>query len=642
MASRTDPPEPLEVLDERDRLTVAAYIADEATRRQSARRKSGLEAQWDEIDRQVKMKYDPPWIDERGRRTAPGTEWLPQLEVPWQAETLELLTTDLDRMVFPATGNHFEVEADDPEKVLEAIERGAFRTDQVPGAANVDLVNMIVEAVHEHYQRRTAQRGQWRRMWMNAFKYGTMVGRQRLGRFAPFQWDDAWDGDPDQPIPLLTYMPVRNVLLDADAFSAMRMGEAVAPGQIYSYGARLTDLRAAAKLGSSDPTRFDGGWIPEGLRGIEGKTANGDVELLEFEGDLVCERSTADAPIWLQNAIVTAVKGTDGQGKSKSGIIRLRLLNKTARSYLYSPYFVDSDDIEGVYGTCPLMKGRPIQKTASETLNRFMQSAILNTEPPIGYDPTDPILQGRGGPRIEPRALWPSSLPLTIHQIGDPAALIQAFAAIKVEYNDVTGTQAPRLGQQTKSHQTAFAIDTELVRGLSRTVSFGQWITGELIPRQLHLEYRLIRENMPADGLRVYVRKLRRWFTVTKAMLPERVSYSVAGAADPLVEQQKVQQKMQALQMLVAADQAEKSVTPDSQPINWKAIKADILREGGFNDVDRILQPAGPTLRDFAGAAAGLPAESAGDAGVPGSPEAVPTESAIRLAAGRGAPGPGA
>ena len=71
--------------DKRDFGRLAESIKSDLDQRQD--RRKDLEKQWKEVDRQVEMKPAP-------REKRPGTDWMPEMELPLQAQALEVLTAD--------------------------------------------------------------------------------------------------------------------------------------------------------------------------------------------------------------------------------------------------------------------------------------------------------------------------------------------------------------------------------------------------------------------------------------------------------------------------------------------------------------------------------------------------------------------
>ncbi len=82
-----------------DFSTIAEFIVEEHRNRKD--RRKHLEAVWAEVDRQIRMEPDlrrKMGSDNTVRR---GSEWMSEMELPLQAQTLEVLTADARRMLFP-------------------------------------------------------------------------------------------------------------------------------------------------------------------------------------------------------------------------------------------------------------------------------------------------------------------------------------------------------------------------------------------------------------------------------------------------------------------------------------------------------------------------------------------------------------
>jgi len=93
-------------LRKKDETHIVEHICDEFATRKSNR--SSREKIWKEIDRQLAMEPDvrlkkKPGSDQNDESKA----WLPETELPWQAETLEITTADARRMKFPDAGPWF-------------------------------------------------------------------------------------------------------------------------------------------------------------------------------------------------------------------------------------------------------------------------------------------------------------------------------------------------------------------------------------------------------------------------------------------------------------------------------------------------------------------------------------------------------
>lgn len=253
---------------------------------------------------------------------------------------------------------------------------------------------------------------------------------------------------------------------------------------------------------------------------------------------------------------------------------------------------------------------------------RRSQAVILDTEPPMGYDRADPVFAAMGGPRIMPRAKWATTGKIEVYNIGNPEGQSVVYQDTKREYQDATSTNPPRLGQQTKSHQTAFAVDTEIQRSVIRTVDYEQAVEDGPMTSWLHMEAYMMKKIMKKE--RVYVDEFKQWLDVTGDQIPERCSYEVLGASEPIEENQEDQKRMGALNQLAQADMA--AVQLGYKPSDWDKIREYIVKEG-FGD-GTLFQPRAPA--SFGGAPAGPP--SGPD--VPGASGESPDDQLTALATG--------
>lgn len=624
--TRNDAPEDARKrrLNENDWRRVAESIAEEAERRKGKR--VHREKIWKEVDRQVRME-PLPLVDANGAPLA-GSNWMSNLELPLQAQTLEVLTADARRLMFPDDRTEFSAHVAMDDNVLETIE-----TDElIPGLSNEaqtfreilgtvtkidqDDLNALIEGVIQHYHSLYDYRGMWDLLHADAFKHGTFAARAKIASHDDFDNDFRGVIPERFDLPALIPRPIRNVYLDDTVHAVMHEGLFVSPSFIENYWQKLDDLKIAAKKGSRDATKENAGWMPQGLKDVEPlDIKHGMVELLEYEGDLLVPRSEGPA-MFLPNVIVTVVIGKGGPK-----VVRYRERRFAFRSYLIGHYH--RSDIADAYGDGPLMMGMPIHKAATDAFNRIMQGAALNTQPPVRWDPTDHYLEAQGGPIIEPNAQWPARTAIDVIEVGDITAMSNVYLALIKQYEDVTGVTVPRLGGQTKSHQTAFAVDSEITRGTVRTVDYVRSIMTGAYPSWLAMEYEMIRKIMP-DRLNVFLPKYKAWVQVRKEHLPKNVTFEVHGAAGPLEQREKLQKRLLALQQAVQLEIAKRQLG-EGQPLNIETLQRFILKEGGFTDVDAL----------FAGGGSGAAQPLQGATGVPVSPGVVseqPGNAVARLA----------
>ncbi len=560
-------------------------IGDTYCQRRNDRR--DLEEHWEEIDRQVAMVAKPSNIDQQSGRAVPGSEWMPFIELPWQAQTLELMGADARRMWFPSERKWFSAIAHDSDKALMDLEEG-LHDQGFTGNVNSSSLNAVVEACHTHFESLYDFRGEVDKLNLSAFKYGTFAGRMRPNRIRTYSPDYRTTAQEKSKVPVLSCFPIANTYLDDTPAAAQRAGVNISPAEIFTWHQRWEDLVIAAKRGGTDPMEDSGGWIPGMLDGLTPDPKTKQVQLLEWEGDLLLEM-TDDETRFVPKAIVTVVLAN----KDKKPVERVIRFRRTSLpSYITHPYH--QDDPNSRYGSSPLMKGMPIQLAASEMFSRMVQAGILNVEPPVSWRPISTQFAINGGPVIAPRELWedPSGNSIKVHQIGDANALMGAWMQLKAEYNDVTGTSAPRLGQQTKSHQTAFAVDSELQRGGVRLVDYVRSAQDSPARTLLHLEYAYIKKAL-ARKTAIYVPEFKQWLEISAKMLPDAVIYDILGAATPLEERGRIASKGAAINMLAQLEPL--AVQGGAEPLNWDEIRKEIAKDGGLES-DIVRQPEGGAL----------------------------------------------
>ncbi len=534
-------------------------------------RRAAQEAQWKEIDRQIAMIPDETrFFNENGKRLD-NTEWRTAIEVPFQAQTLELLTSDARRLMFPTDRNYFSAHANVSDELLETaanenLSQRIQGDNDPPERVNQGNIDAFVEGVHHHYEDKYDFRGVWDLINADALKYGMGMARIRMTKRETY--DNTFRGvvvEKDD-FPQLTQVSIKAVYPD-DNPQNFEFSKSV----IWVYQQRLIDLIQASG-GSKDPTDPNGGWIPKNLNGIDTDKIQ-FVDVVEYEGDMIIER--ASGPLFFPNVIVTAVSfGTD----NPSTIIRWRENQLPFQSWIPVPYMFDDVGV----ATSPLMKGLPLQKAMSVLFSNMIDQAILDTQPPVSYDEDDPEFAATGGPVIAPGEQWKTSTgDVKPHQIGNAVALLASYQELVRQYQEVTGSFSTRLGAQTKSHQTAFAVDTEVASGLNRTVDYVRSVNYGAMRTWLSMEWEMILDDFKDQV--IYVQKYQAWLAITKDILPEQVTYDVEGSGGPSEERAREQKRAIALQGFLQIEAMKAQL--GQPPSDLDAMQKQILREG-FPDAD--------------------------------------------------------
>lgn len=617
--------------DTRDFKYIAEWIIDEHSRRK--RERSDREKHWKEIDRQVAMEPDISFKSLPGGKPDLNKLWMAEMELPLQAQALEVLTADARRMMFPDSGPWFRAHAEMTDEYLRGVDFSNLILGdeaEVPSLINQDNADKLVEGFLIHQYRQYDFESRWDRINAESFKYGMGVGRARMEEKNVYIHEAKGVRKEKKKVPVIVPVSIKNLYLD-DPMPSMHSAQVLGPGHIAEDWIQIQNLQLAANKGSTDPDKEDGGWMPAAVKTLE-PDKNENVQVLEFEGDLVVPRKTV-RDIILPGVIVTvAVGNRNPEGKVSKSVIRFRHRKRPYSSYILCPYHYESAD--DTYPIGPLMKGRPVQMMATDALNRLMDSAALKNAPPVGYDRTDMVFAQSGGPRIHPYAQWETTDQVNVYDEigGDPAALSNTMSLAINLYAELTGILPARLGAQTVSHTTAFAKDAELQRGAVRTVDYVRSTGSGPINRWLEMSYQMARDEMSSrETMSFYSDAYGGFVEVDKNALPEKASFEFIGAGGPADEQQRMQSKLQAAQFALQLDQL--SIQMGGQPtMDFNALIREVLREGQWTDVDAITR-----LGQSAGGAEAAPA-------VPGTAQSNPgaaTTALQNLASGTGGNGAG-
>jgi hypothetical protein len=224
--------------------------------------------------------------------------------------------------------------------------------------------------------------------------------------------------------------------------------------------------------------------------------------------------------------------------------------------------------------------------------------------PPVGWDRTDPVFAESGGPEIFPGATWGTADPqgIKVHSEigGDPGALSGIFQQAVSLYAELTGVLPARLGAQTTSHTTAFAKDAELQRGAVRTVDYVRQSGQGPLTRWLDMAYTMGRDSLSnTEEIVFFIDSYGGFVKIDKQALPDKASFEWFGSGGPAEQQQKQQMRLGALQLGLKMDQLGAAMGKPPK-IDLDAAIAEVLREGGWIDIDAITkmqtpqQPAGP------------------------------------------------
>ena len=540
---------------------VADFITDTWTKRRGNENRRTEEKIWKEIDRQIAMEPDIAFKTISGKT---GSEvdrkrlWMPEVELPLQAQTLEVLTSDARRFMFPGDKPWFKAHAEVTDELLaqaSQIPLIAGDTTGLTSQVNQDNVDKIVTGLMDFYHDQYTFQSNIDLINGEAFKYGTGIARTRpVMRRVLSKTIKGMNAISDKIIPVTFPVSIKNTYLDDSKHILANEGFMLGNAIITEKPMSIMDLKLAAhkgKIGNIDD--MNGGWMPAQLDGLEGDK-HGNVNVLEYEGDLLVEINEGKTEFF-PGAIVLVVIGKAGVSANSKTIHRvIRFRRRGTKMSSFTEFHYHPEHIDQPYSTSPLKKGYPLQKCATEALSRLLQSAILNTEPPGFYDGNDAAMAASGGPEIFPGAMNETNDADSVkfERIGDPVALLQMFTALVGLYADVTGVSSSRLGQQTKSPTTAFSKNAELQQGVVRTVDYTETQLLESMTQILNVQYEIVKDNFKKET--IYVGSYEAFVTITKALLPDNVKFSASGSNTPAEDRLTMQEKTAAIMAAVNLD----------------------------------------------------------------------------------------
>jgi len=592
-----------------DRNHIADFIVD--THRKRKRERSHFDKQVIEIDRQLRMEPDLSVKKNANGDIDESKAWMPEAELPLQSQTLEVTEADAIRMLIPRSGPWFEAQAAITDEYLERVDFQSLITgdeNDIPSKITQDNTNKLVYGLLNNWHHQYNFRGHIGLIVGESIKYSMGIGRARVVNKRVFLHTTKGVMKKEMEIPVLIPRSIKHTYLDDSEIALMNEGHIVSPGHIFSKKMKLKDIQLASQKGN-DRTEdiLNGGWIKNTLKGLDGDK-NGDIEFLEWEGDMVIPRKTTGS-LYLPNAIITMVVGMVDKN-TESRLIRIRKNKGSFSSVIEFPYH--QEHIDSPYGSSPLMKGRAVHGSAVYSLNRLLEAAAYDAQPAISYDEDDEE------PEIYPGAKVSGSGEINVLKIGNPGALFGVYQGFLGQFADVTGVNAPRLGAQTVSHTTAFAKDAELQRGQARTIDFVDDTLSGPLERWLDIEYELSLMSMKGD-VTFNIPQYGGYVTINKSHLPKEVGFIAHGSSGPAEEQQKMQNRLQSLNQAVQMDtllmqqQLQLGQKPTPVVDLEQAIK-QTLKDGGWIDVDTITRSEEP-----AEGAAGAPGVEGGVGPDPGN-----------------------
>lgn len=597
-----------------DKNNICEYIID--THRARKNKRKTFDLQIAEIDRQLRMEPDRTDKKDSNGTILQDKAWMPEAELPLQSQTLEVTSSDIMRMLgIKASSPWFSAHSLITDSYLNKADFTSLvsgDTNDVATKLTQDNVDKLVYGVLNDNHKQIGFRENVAQIIGESVKYSVGVGRGRFVNKHVFLHSTQGVMKDTTQIPVMVPVSIKNVFLDDSKSALMNEGHIVSPGHIFYKKMKLKDVKMAMAKGNTDPNDMvNGGWFKKSIKDVE-DDGNGDIEFLEWEGDLVVSRKSTES-MYLPNGIFTVIIGY-GKSSNEPQLVRMRKNKYPYSSYIGFPFHMEHIDCP--YGSSPLMKGRPVQASAVYALNRLLEASAYDAQPAVQYD------EGDEEPEIYPGAKIQTSVDIKTIDIGNPTALFNIYAGLNSQYSDVTAVNAPRLGAQTISHTTAYSKDVEVQRGQARTVDFVDDVQDGPLTRWLNIEYQMTRDNWKSKD--IYIPQYGGWAKPTKNHLPEQVMFDVYGAGGPAEESQKKQMRFAALQQAIQMDtlkmqQQAQLGQPPTPKIDIDAAIEQILHDGGWTDIDQITQSGNEDV------SRGNPQQAGMEGGAGGNPGNVST-----------------
>jgi len=567
-------------IKEEDFDHIAEYVKDQFERRKKNR--VDLDRQITEIDRQVAMRPKNDHKTFEDGTVDPRRAWLPEIELPLQAEALETLTSDSRAMEFPDSGPWYAAHSETSDEYLERADLSgiiAGEENDIPSIITQDSADKLVMGFLNHFHRQYDFFGNVDVINAEALSYGAGVARVKRTQKTVFLNTARGVVREDMKFPVLIPRSIKTTYLDDRKHILMHEGFTVGPLTIFCDMRALSDVQKQARKGSTDPNTETGGWRPKILGKLD-PDDKGNIQLLEAEGDFIIPRKTNGA-ISLPGTIVTVAVGNNAVK-----VVRLRFRQDPFNSVLEFHY--NKENVGTPYGSSPLRKGLPLQAMAVESLMRVVEASAINSQPPIGYDRSDMWFAQSGGPNWEPSAQWPTLGEIVVHRGGDPAALFVVYQGFLKQYADAVGIQQGRLGAQTVSHTTAFAKNAELQRGQVRTVDYVRSTLKGPLTQFLDMEYKMAKGFKGKQSF--WIESYRGFVEIEDKHLPDKVVFEAHGAGEPQEQQLIRERKLASLREAFQIDQI--NIQLGGQPIlSFNSTIEQTLLEGGWPDIDPLLNP---------------------------------------------------
>ena len=173
-------------------------------------------------------------------------------------------------------------------------------------------------------------------------------------------------------------------------------------------------------------------------------------------------------------------------------------------------------------------------------------------------------------------------------KFGNLGAISGVYFDLVNQYQQLTGTQAPRLGAQTSSHTTAYAKEQEISRGTVRTVDYVRSTLNGPMSKWLQLCYQSSKKAMGSKEYSVFNYKSKTYVeALRKEHLPENVHFEVFGASTGAADNAQSGAEVNALQGALNVEMIAKQLGLETG-LNIVELQKRLLERGKVQDVAEL------------------------------------------------------
>lgn len=568
----TDKPEPNKVrakrIQEKDIETMELFIGKELSRRCESEHRKSAERRWREVDRQVRM--EPLMRLDRNQQPIKEDEWRAAVEVGELSKALEIVSSDVRRLIFPNDRTWFEAHSKldagknedgtikQPDAKTQTITDNALRSMMVQQQKDIGLKDR-----HELSVKEALMHGSY----VTEVKYEQRLlvdGGHSIKATSVPTWvpHSMWNCYPDpSPSVIVGDLFYQGSMIILSYMPRYKLEQLTGDGWMTKRYKKVPKNHRYDAAGRTSTESGDGG---------DRQVDTDEIELVTYYGDINIERSEDD--LFFPNSKACFANGI--------------LVYFSPSELPYLPIIFrgyEKQDVRDPYFVSPLMKLEPMQKTASIMLNRFIDLVELKVDPPIIYNGNDPAFVRDGGPRIFPGAKTASKSNGDIKMIetGEPAAALAGFKEAMNIIQQGLGVDAVRSGTTSPAGRTAFEINKVSQSAEVRTLDFIDKLEPGL-ESYLYMQHDLNRKYLKNYSYYNDDLDAPDYLTATKNELPKFAKFTVVGSKSTLGEDQRVSRTSQVTAFLLGNPLT-------AELVNIDEVAKTMYQDAGIQNPERLL-----------------------------------------------------